>query len=96
MAGAPEEIRTPDPQIRSLALCFDPAQFFCKLEAKADIAHQYVNWSFANRIRLAQTGAVPCRSRSASSASTIQSAANRAFLEGLVLCLRRAIFGVGC
>jgi hypothetical protein len=31
--GAPEEIRTPDPQIRSLRLLFDIAQHFCKLKS---------------------------------------------------------------
>jgi hypothetical protein len=32
--GAPEEIRAPDPQIRSLYHCFDLAPFFCKPDPK--------------------------------------------------------------
>ena len=50
-SGAPEEIRTPDPQIRSLDHCFDLARFFCKLDTKAGIAHQCVSWPVENRAR---------------------------------------------
>ena len=50
-SGAPGEIRTPDPQIRSLGHSFDLARFFCKPDAKVGIAPQCVSWPIANRAR---------------------------------------------
>src|SRR6266576_6905209 len=47
-SGAPGEIRTPDPQIRSLAQCVDPACLFCKPGAKPADACQWVKGRFAN------------------------------------------------
>src|SRR5436190_10682618 len=50
--GAPEEIRTPDPQIRSLDQSTDLARFFCKPSVKARTAYQCVTCSSANHNRL--------------------------------------------
>src|SRR5262245_42569300 len=47
--GAPEEIRTPDPQIRSLGQPIDPTDFYCKPNTKSGIMHQWVGRSFANQ-----------------------------------------------
>jgi hypothetical protein len=43
-AGAPEEIRTPDPQIRSLGIFFDKPHFFCKPLPPCTIRFQGVAW----------------------------------------------------
>ena len=51
--GAPEEIRTPDPQIRSLAPLFDPSPFFCKPGGKAGQAYQWVSRPTCKLLRMA-------------------------------------------
>ncbi|MBR1277471.1 hypothetical protein [Bradyrhizobium sp. AUGA SZCCT0283] len=47
--GAPEEIRTPDPQIRSLKWRVDSPQHFCKPGPKPYTAHQRVAPAVANQ-----------------------------------------------
>ena len=49
--GAPEEIRTPDPQIRRLAASVEPKQDFCKPDASRPLSDQRVKPPFANRTR---------------------------------------------
>jgi len=51
-SGAPEEIRTPDPQIRSLDQFTDLARFSCKPSVKARTRCQRVSYPFANHNRL--------------------------------------------
>src|SRR5262245_49162307 len=46
---APEEIRTPDPQIRRLELNIDSVQLFCKPSAKQAIADRWVGSAVANQ-----------------------------------------------
>jgi hypothetical protein len=50
-SGAPEEIRTPDPQIRRLAASVEPKQDFCKSDASHPLSDQRVKPPFANRKR---------------------------------------------
>ena len=40
--GAPEEIRTPDPQIRSLEIFFDNPHYFCKPTPPCTTIYQWV------------------------------------------------------
>jgi hypothetical protein len=47
--GAPEEIRTPDPQIRRLVASVDPPQDYCKPDALGTLKYQRVSPSVANR-----------------------------------------------
>jgi hypothetical protein len=48
-AGAPEEIRTPDPQIRRLRPSADFVDKFCKPNPISITGHQQVSTPFANR-----------------------------------------------
>ena len=48
-SGAPEEIRTPDPQIRRLTPSVEPSQDFCKPDASRRLSDQRVSLLFANR-----------------------------------------------
>jgi hypothetical protein len=50
MIGAPERIRTPDPQIRSLAQVPEKTRDSCKLSDFMGITSQWVSTSSANRI----------------------------------------------
>jgi hypothetical protein len=43
LSGAPEEIRTPDPQIRRLLRVFVSKGFFCKKACSSLIDNQYVS-----------------------------------------------------
>jgi hypothetical protein len=47
--GAPEEIRTPDPQIRSLDPFVDPTSFSCKPDSNSALTLQGVRSPSANR-----------------------------------------------
>ena len=49
VVGAPEEIRTPDPQIRRLRPGVEKPANFCKPDAFGTLKHQRVSPSFANR-----------------------------------------------
>ena len=47
-SGAPEEIRTPDPQIRSLSPSAENSADFCKPDAFRPLSRQRVKPAFAN------------------------------------------------
>jgi hypothetical protein len=49
ISGAPEEIRTPDPQIRSLDPFVDPTSFSCKPDSNSALTLQGVRSPSANR-----------------------------------------------
>jgi hypothetical protein len=49
--GAPEEIRTPDPQIRRLPPYDKKSRDFCKPHAFGPLRHQWFSCPFANRAR---------------------------------------------
>jgi hypothetical protein len=70
--GAPEEIRTPDPQIRSLGECVDLTRISCKPGQKPPIARQLVSCRFANRASRSpfQTGDPENRSPGAAGTAT--------------------------
>ena len=51
VGGAPEEIRTPDPQIRRLTPFVEKPANFCKPGAFSHLAHQRVSAPIANRER---------------------------------------------
>jgi len=57
VGGAPEEIRTPDPQIRSLTPFVEKPANFCKPGAFSHLAHQWVSAPIANRERAPR---LPC------------------------------------
>ena len=59
MSGAPEEIRTPDPQIRSLEPSLDSVGLLSKPALKQPITDQYVSDGVANQKRYEKPYATP-------------------------------------
>jgi hypothetical protein len=60
-SGAPEEIRTPDPQIRSLGFPADLDEYFRKPDPKAGVRDQGVSTPSANRKFCRRAAAIELR-----------------------------------
>jgi hypothetical protein len=86
LIGAPEEIRTPDPQIRSLDQPVDPAGFSCKPSAKSDPWDQWVSFQLANRVGLGAGRDAPAKVNHELAAQQTLSAARTAVWRGVNLC----------
>lgn len=63
--GAPERIRTSDPQIRRLGQSFEFIHLFCQLTPKAATKYQWVSTPFANRGHCFPSRASPLKEKTA-------------------------------